>query len=61
MLRVLEKKEEAEFSVDIKRENDRLKYKEKTILGVAEYHNRKLMLNITPEARPPPRHGVSGG
>ena len=36
MLRALETKEEAELSVDTKRESDRFKYREKIILGVAE-------------------------
>jgi hypothetical protein len=50
-------KKQAELSTNTKRENGRLIRKENTILGEAEYHNRSLMPNITPEARPPPRHG----
>jgi len=53
----IEKKEEAELSVNTKKENDRLIYKEKTILDEAEYHSWSPMLSITPEARHPPRHG----
>jgi hypothetical protein len=56
-LRTKEKKEEAELSVDTKRENGRLIYKDETILGEAGYHNRSPMPGITPETRPPPRYG----
>lgn len=41
------------MSVDTKRENSRLMYKEKTILGEAEYHNRSPTLSITPKTWPP--------
>lgn len=46
----IDKKEDAELSVDTKTENGRLIYKEKTRLGKAEYHNWSPMLAITPEA-----------
>jgi len=36
LLRTIKKKEEAELSVDTKRENGRLIYKEKIILGQAK-------------------------
>jgi hypothetical protein len=48
ILTTIEKKEEAELSVDTKRENGRLIYKEKTILGEAEYHNRSPMPSSLP-------------
>jgi hypothetical protein len=45
------------LSIDTKRENGWLMYKEKIIHGEAELHNRSLMLSITPEARPPHHEG----
>jgi hypothetical protein len=45
------------LSVDSKRDDDRLTYKEMTILCEAEYHNQSPIPSITPEARPPPQHG----
>ena len=43
------------------KENTRLIYREKTILGEAEYHNRSLKPSTSAGARPPPRHGGRRG
>ena len=43
------------------RENGRLIYREKTILGFAEYHNRSPKASTIARARPPPRHGGRRG
>jgi hypothetical protein len=43
------------------RENTRLIYREKTILGKAEYHDRSLKLTTSAGARPPPQHGGRRG
>jgi len=40
------------------KENTRLIYREKTILGEAEYHNRSLKPSTSAGARPPPRYGA---
>jgi hypothetical protein len=38
------------------KENTKLIYRKKTILGEAEYHNRSPKPNISAGARPPPQH-----
>jgi len=43
------------------KENSRLIYKEKTILGEAEYHNRSPKTTTSAGARPPPVHGGRRG
>jgi hypothetical protein len=43
------------------KENSRLIYREKTILGFAEYHNRSPKPSTSAGARPPPRHGGKRG
>jgi hypothetical protein len=50
------KTKEAKLSTDTYRENGRLTWKEKSILGEAEYHNPSPMLSITLEAKPSPWH-----
>jgi len=62
MLRSKEKERRSSIVYRSKeRENGRFIYKEKIILGEAEYVNRNPMLSISAEARPPPRHGGSRG
>jgi len=39
------------------KENTKLIYREKTILGEAEYHNRSPKPSTSAGARPPPQHG----
>jgi len=43
------------------KENTKLIYIEKTILGEAEYHNRSPKPSTSAGARPPPRHGGRRG
>jgi hypothetical protein len=43
------------------KENTRLIYREKTILGEAEYHNRSPKPTTSAVARPPPQHGGRRG
>jgi len=43
------------------KENTRLIYREKTILGKAEYHNWSPKPSTSTGARPPPRHGGRRG
>jgi len=43
------------------KENTRLIYREKTILGEAEYHNRSPKPTTSAGARPPPLHGGRRG
>jgi hypothetical protein len=43
------------------KETSRLIYREKTILGFAEYHNRSPKPSTSAGARPPPRHGGRRG
>jgi len=43
------------------KENTKLIYREKTILGEAEYHNRSPKPSISAGARPPPQHGGRRG
>jgi hypothetical protein len=43
------------------KENTKLIYREKTILGEAEYHNRSPKPSTSAGARPPPQHGGRRG
>ena len=43
------------------KENTRLIYREKAILGEAEYHNRSPKPSTSAGARPPPQHGGRRG
>jgi hypothetical protein len=43
------------------KENTRLIYREKTILGEAEYHDRSPKPTTSARARPPPQHGGRRG
>jgi hypothetical protein len=43
------------------KENTKLIYREKAILGEAEYHNRSPKPSTSAGARPPPQHGGRRG
>jgi len=62
VLRAKEKEQRSSIVYRSKnRENGRLIYREKTILGEAEYHHRSPRPSTSAGARPPARHGGRQG